>query len=172
MNNPKVAIILGSESDLEMVVQSKMLPIFNDVEVSYELSVISAHRNPHELDGYCNEAPSRGVAVFIGVAGMAAALPGAIVASLGQADRNCPVIGVPLPSTHFANGEDALLAMVQMPPGVPVSVCGIGKPGLANAALMACKILSLSDPEIDRKLRAYNHANNKPAKLDIKVKVN
>ncbi len=152
----QVVIILGSESDLGIVKESKMLEVLDEIGVSWELSIISAHRNSEELQNYCMEKykyPCRGRAdkdkdaeVFIGVAGMAAALPGVIASHV----RCCPVIGVPLVSSDIPSGLDALYSMVRMPAGVPVAVPGIGKPGLYNAALLACQIIALNSKKPEK----------------------
>ena len=159
----QVVVILGSKSDEKILEDSAMLGTLSDVGVSWELSIISAHRNPDELEGYCNKAMADGVLVFIGAAGMSAALPGAITASI-RARR--PVIGVPLPS-DVLEGIDALLSMVRMPPGRPVAVPGIGKSGLRNAAILACQIVAMSDPDIHTALCKFIHDTNKPAQIGI-----
>jgi 5-(carboxyamino)imidazole ribonucleotide mutase len=126
----KVAIIMGSKSD--QAVADKVLPVLEEQNIPYEVQVISAHRNPEALDRYLKE--KNDVAVFIAIAGLSAALPGIIASKTEK-----PVIGVPVSGP--LNGMDALLSMVQMPPGVPVGVVGIdnGK----NAALLALRILKV-----------------------------
>jgi len=129
MNNFKVAIIVGSTSDMHIAEKAK--EVFEDESVSYDLQVISAHREPERLDDYLKNSNCK---VIIAIAGLAAALPG-IIASKTE----IPVIGVPVSSK--LNGLDALLSIVQMPPGMPVATVGIdnGK----NAALLAIRILKL-----------------------------
>lgn len=160
---PRVVVILGSESDRKSVDESRMLNLFSEVGVSWELSIISSHRNPSELQEYCARMEAVGAAVFIGIAGMSAALPGMIAAYTGM---RRPVIGVPLGS-DILNGHDALYAMVRMPPGVPVAVCGIGKSGLVNAALYACQIVALIEPSVGHGLKLYLKANAKPAQIAV-----
>lgn len=142
MSAPDIAVIVGSESDIKIVEESELPTFFDKVGVLWELSVISAHRNNQALTDYCLQR--RDTKVFIGIAGMAAALPGTI-ASIFESEKI--VIGVPLLSEAF-DGLDALLSMVRMPPGVPVLVPGIGKPGLRNAAIAACQIVALTDANV------------------------
>lgn len=115
----QVVIILGSESDQKIVKESQMVDLFEAVGISYEVAIISAHRNLQELTNYCVKTQEEGAQVYIGVAGMAAALPGAIASHI----RWRPVIGVPL-SSDILQGLDALLSMVRMPSGIPVAVPG------------------------------------------------
>lgn len=130
-NNPeiKIAVIAGSTSDEP--VYNKALKVLNDNNISYELKIISAHRNPEELDAYLNASEAY---IFIAVAGLSAALPGVIAS---KSDK--PVIGVPVNAN--LGGLDALLSIVQMPPGVPVACVGIGRGD--NAAHLAIRILNL-----------------------------
>lgn len=130
----KVAIIMGSDTD--RAVADKAVSVLAEYNVPYELKVISAHRNPDELDGYLKTG-SKDVSVIIAIAGLSAALPGVIASKTEK-----PVIGVPVSGKLL--GMDALLSMVQMPSGVPVGVVGIdsGK----NAALLALRILKLKKP--------------------------
>jgi len=161
-----VALIVGSESDKKIVRESGILDIFSQCGVNLEFSIISAHRNPEELAQYCAEALTRGIKIFIGAAGMAAHLPGAISAYIKQ---SCPVIGVALPSPEYPDAQDALLSMVRMPPGCPVAVAGIGKAGLKNAAILACQILSSTDEEIKNKLQAYMDTTKKNPQIGINL---
>jgi 5-(carboxyamino)imidazole ribonucleotide mutase len=133
-----VAIISGSRSDLDFV--QKAVDTLDRLGVSNELRVLSAHRAPDLLDAYVSDAISRGAKVFICAAGLAAHLPG-VVASR----TTLPVIGLPMPG-QLAGGLDALLAIVQMPKGVPVATVGVGM--AENAALLAAQILGLADPAI------------------------
>jgi 5-(carboxyamino)imidazole ribonucleotide mutase len=126
----KVAVILGSESD--RAVADKAVKVLDEHKIPYEVSVISAHRNPEELDRYLRESDD--VSVIIAIAGLSAALPGIIASKTEK-----PVIGVPVSGKLF--GVDALLSMVQMPSGVPVGVVGIDNG--ENAALLALRILKL-----------------------------
>lgn len=129
-------VVLGSISDLEAVQGSGMLDALNQVlpdQLSYEVSVCSAHRNSAELDEFVKKAIKEGTKVFIGVAGMAAALPGALAAA---SDMQVPVIGVPL-------DEHGVDSCIYMPPGVPVLIAGVGKAGLKNAAIAALQVLAI-----------------------------
>ncbi|RJS79442.1 5-(carboxyamino)imidazole ribonucleotide mutase [Methanophagales archaeon] len=125
----KIAVILGSESDRE--VADKVVKVLDEHEISYEVKVISAHRNPDELDRYLKESEEE-TEVIIAIAGLSAALPGVIASKTKK-----PVIGVPVSGKLL--GMDALLSMVQMPPGVPVAVVGIDNG--ENAALFALRII-------------------------------
>ena len=143
----KVAIIMGSKSDWEIMSHSGR--ILSELNISHESKVISAHRTPDLLDDYCSKIEEEGVEVIIAGAGLAAALPGVIAAK-----KTIPVIGVPLDSGSLS-GLDALLSIVQMPPGIPVGTMGVGKCGAINAALFAASILSLNDKSISQELRKY-----------------
>src|SRR5437868_3155197 len=146
MSGPKVAILMGSQSDLDtMKGASKVL---DELGVSNELRVLSAHRTPEEAGAYARDAEARGTKVIIAGAGLAAHLAGAMVAH-----TTLPVIGVPLAAAGaIANGLDALLSTVQMPPGLPVATMAVG--GAQNAGLFAAAILALSDADVAKKLKA------------------
>ncbi len=147
MTNPKVAILMGSKSDLEVMQGSaKILDWFG---VPYEMGVMSAHRTPQKVREFAEAAEERGLRVIIAGAGAAAHLAGFIAAH-----TILPVIGVPLDSSPL-QGLDALLATLQMPGGVPVAGMAIGKAGAKNAGLFAVQLLSLTDPSLADKLRAY-----------------
>lgn len=147
----QVEIIIGSKNDRTAVEESKMLDVLTECSVRWRLSVISAHRNSDALREFCaNNWGSTNV--FIGVAGMSAALPGAIAAEL-MGRR--PVIGVPLPSEGFPDAADALSAMVRLPPGVVVLVTGIGKTGLYNAAIAAAQIVADKDSDVLHKFYPF-----------------
>ena len=133
-----VAIIVGSRSDLEVV--QKAADTLDKLGVANELRVISAHRAPDLLESYVADALERGVAVFICAAGLAAHLPGVVASK-----TTLPVIGLPMPG-QLAGGLDALLAIVQMPKGVPVATVGIGQ--AENAAILAAQMLGLSDAAV------------------------
>lgn len=131
-----IQIVLGSTSDLEVVKASGMLDVLNQVlpeQLCWEASVCSAHRNPSELDEFAKKAVMEGTKVFIGVAGMATALPGALA---GVTKMQVPVIGVPL-------DEHGIDSCIYMPPGVPVLTAGVGKAGLKNAAIAAIQLLTI-----------------------------
>lgn len=138
----RVGIIVGSKSDLPFAVEA--IAVLAELGIDHDLRVLSAHRTPGPLEAYVQSAPERGVAVFITMAGHAAALPGVVAAR-----TTLPVIGVPLPTSDL-QGQDALLAIVQMPPGIPVGTMAIGKPGARNAAWFAAAILGLADPAVAR----------------------
>lgn len=159
---PQVAILLGSESDRSFVDSSKMLVIFDQVGVDYELSFCSAHRHPDELTEYCRAAPLLGVRIFIAAASMSAALPGAVAAATY---RRLPVLAVALPSPEYPSAQDALLSITRMPPGVPLLATGIGVAGLQNAAIAACQILAVSDTVIADGLSAYLVGNTPTPKM-------
>lgn len=132
---PTVGIIMGSASDMAMM--QKAGDVLAEAEVRYEIDVMSAHRDPARVAEYCTQARSRGLKVIIAGAGLAAALPG-----VAAAHTDLPVIGVPLSSSLSAlGGLDAVLAIVQMPPGVPVATVGLDNP--RNAAHLAVRILGV-----------------------------
>ncbi len=138
---PLISIIMGSTSDLPVV--SKAAAFLDSMCIPFEMHALSAHRTPHQVEKFASEARSRGIKVIIAAAGMAAALPGVIAAL-----TPVPVIGVPIRSS--LEGRDALLSIVQMPPGIPVATVGID--GAQNAAILATQILALSDAEIAARL--------------------
>ncbi len=142
---PKISIVMGSDSDLE--VMSKGAKLLDDFGVSYEMRILSAHRQTKDLMEYCAGAMERGVRIIIAGAGLAAALPGVCAAVFPL-----PVIGVPMGGGPLS-GQDALYSIVQMPPGVPVGTVGIG--AAVNGALLALRILAVSDDEILNKLLDY-----------------
>jgi 5-(carboxyamino)imidazole ribonucleotide mutase len=139
----EVGIIVGSKSDLP--VMQKCVDILNDLGVESELRVLSAHRTPAQLGEWARGARERGLQVIVAGAGMAAHLPGAAAAW-----STLPVIGVPLASGHLS-GLDSLLAIVQMPPGVPVATVAVGEAGAQNAAYLAAQIIGLRRPEVAEK---------------------
>jgi 5-(carboxyamino)imidazole ribonucleotide mutase len=139
----EVGIIVGSKSDLP--VMQKCVDILNDLGVESELRVLSAHRTPAQLGEWARGARERGLQVIVAGAGMAAHLPGAAAAW-----STLPVIGVPLASGHLS-GLDSLLAIVQMPPGVPVATVAVGEAGAKNAGYLAAQIIGLSRPEVAEK---------------------
>jgi len=147
---PVVSIIMGSTSDLP--VMDKAAAFLNDMEVPFEINALSAHRTPEAVEEFSKNAKERGIKVIIAAAGMAAHLPGVIAAS-----TTIPVIGVPIKST--LEGMDALLAIVQMPPGIPVATVGIN--GALNAAILAVQMMALSDKELELKLAAYKEGLKK-----------
>ena len=140
---PKVLILIGSKSDSKYA--DECVSILNDLGIDNTLEVSSAHRQPDRTDELSKSAAKNGFEVVICMAGMAAALPGVVAAR-----TKLPVIGVPLPAT--LEGIDALLAIAQMPSGVPVATMGIGKAGAKNAAFLAARILAIKYDEIAKKL--------------------
>ena len=150
-----VAIIMGSKSDWDIM--SHSADILTQFNIAHESKVISAHRTPELLDEYCREAKQKGVKIFITGAGLAAALPGVVAAK-----TTLPVIGVPLEASSL-EGLDALLSIVQMPPGIPVGTMTIGKAGAINAALYAAAILALHNEKIREKIQS--HRDEKAQKI-------
>src|SRR5436305_9692203 len=147
MSKPVVSIVMGSDSDLEIMREAgKALEGFG---IAYEIDVTSAHRSPDRTAEYARRAAGRGVRVIIAGAGGAAHLAGVIAAH-----TTLPVIGVPIPSTSL-NGMDSLLATVQMPAAIPVATVALGKPVGTNAGILAAQILGVMDSEISKKLEAH-----------------
>ncbi len=142
----RVGILMGSESDLPVMEEAANL--LKNLGIAYEMTVASAHRSPERATDYARSAKERGIQLLIAGAGMAAHLAGVI-----SSHTDLPVIGVPLDASPL-QGMDALLATVQMPPGVPVATMGIGKSGAKNAAVLACRILALQDAELAERLVA------------------
>jgi 5-(carboxyamino)imidazole ribonucleotide mutase len=144
---PLVAIVMGSKSDADLM--RPAVEVLNKFGIDYEMSVISAHRNPEKARQYGLEARNRGIEVIIAAAGGAAHLPG-VLASW----TTLPVIGVPLPTSEL-EGIDALYSIVQMPAGIPVACVAIGTAGAKNAAYLATEILSLKHEEIRKAYEKY-----------------
>lgn len=141
---PLISIIMGSTSDLP--VMEKAAKFLDEMEVPFEINALSAHRTPSEVEAFAQGAAARGLKVIIAGAGMAAALPGVIAAS-----TTLPVIGVPIKG--MLDGLDALLSIVQMPPGIPVATVGVN--GAQNAAILALEMLALSDADLAERLRSH-----------------
>jgi len=143
MNTPQVSIIMGSKSDLPVM---KGAPeVLEELGIGFELTILSAHRSPHRVMKLAEEAKSRGIRVIIAGAGMAAHLPGVVAAF-----TTLPVIGVPIKADNSPGGLDAVLAILQMPPGVPVASVAIN--GARNAGILAAQIIATSDPVMADKL--------------------
>ncbi|MBQ6049618.1 MAG: 5-(carboxyamino)imidazole ribonucleotide mutase [Bacteroidaceae bacterium] len=167
--NSIVSIIMGSTSDLP--VMEKAANFLDEMEIPFEMNALSAHRTPDEVEKFAKGAEERGIRVIIAGAGMAAALPGVIAAS-----TTLPVIGVPIKG--MLDGLDAMLSIIQMPPGIPVATVGVN--GAQNAAILAAEILALSNPELAEKLKAYKlglkqkivKANAELAEVKYKFKTN
>src|SRR5512143_1855165 len=145
--NPKVLILMGSDSDWEVMSESKKA--LDDLGIACEVHVSSAHRTPERTGRLAREAAGRGIQVIVCGAGAAAHLAGVVAA-----ESELPVLGVPMASSDL-QGLDALLSTVQMPGGVPVGTLAIGKAGALNAALLAAAILALNDPGIAAALDAW-----------------
>jgi phosphoribosylaminoimidazole carboxylase PurE protein len=143
----KVGIVLGSDSDLEVMLDA--VKVLDALDVGSEVVVASAHRTPRRTEEYATAAAGRGIGVLIGAAGGAAALPGVLAAF-----SPVPVIGVPIASTPLG-GADALFSIAQMPPGVPVATVAIGAWGATNAAILAAQILATADPALAKRLADY-----------------
>ncbi len=141
---PLVSIIMGSTSD--MPVMEKACKFLNDMKVPFEVNALSAHRTPDAVEDFAKSAAQRGIKVIIAGAGMAAALPGVIAAS-----TTLPVIGVPIKG--MLDGLDAMLSIIQMPPGIPVATVGVN--GAMNAAILATEMLALCDAAVAARLGDY-----------------
>jgi 5-(carboxyamino)imidazole ribonucleotide mutase len=140
----RVSIIMGSTSD--WTVMEKAAKFLNEMEIPFEVNALSAHRTPDEVEKFAREAETRGVEVIIAGAGMAAHLPGVIAAM-----TSLPIIGVPVKSSF--DGLDALLAIVQMPPGIPVATVAVN--GAQNAAILAMQMLAVGDAELKEKMKQF-----------------
>ena len=164
-----VSIIMGSTSDLK--VMEKAAAFFEEMEIPFEMNALSAHRTPAEVEKFAKNAETNGLKVIIAGAGMAAHLPG-VIASMTP----IPVIGVPINAS--LDGMDALLAIVQMPPGIPVATVGIN--GALNAAILAAQMMATGDPAMMEKIKAYKEnlkqkivkANEDLSKVEYKFKTN
>lgn len=166
---PKVSIIMGSTSDLP--VMEKAAEVLNSFCIPFEMNALSAHRTPAEVENFAKNAAERGIQVIIAGAGMAAHLPGVIAAM-----TPLPVIGVPIKSS--IEGMDALLAIVQMPPGIPVATVAIN--GAMNAGILAAQILAVRDGKLKEKILSYKEslkkkivdANKELAQVEYAFKTN
>ena len=164
MSKPQVSIVMGSDSDLDIMREAgKALDEFG---VAYEIDVTSAHRSPDRTAEFAHKAANRGIKVIIAGAGGAAHLAGVIAAH-----TTLPVIGVPIPATSL-NGLDSLLATVQMPAGIPVATVAIGKPGATNAGILAAQMIGLASASVAKKLNDHkeklaNGVEEKSKKLKL-----
>ena len=167
--NPIVSIIMGSTSDLP--VMEKAARFLDDMHIPFEMNALSAHRTPAEVEAFAAGAKARGLRVIIAGAGMAAALPGVIAAG-----TTLPVIGVPIKG--MLDGLDAMLSIIQMPPGIPVATVGVN--GALNAAILAAEMLALSDAALAERVEAYKaglkekivEANSELAEVKYAYKTN
>ncbi len=157
---PKVGIIMGSDSDLGIM--QAAVDFLRKMDVEFEITVASAHRTPARAAAFAEGARSRGVQVIIAGAGMAAHLAGVLAAH-----TTVPIIGVPIDASPLS-GLDALLATVQMPPGVPVATMGIGKPGAKNGAILACQMMAISNVDLQQKLADFK--SEMAAEVDAKAR--
>jgi len=144
---PLIGVVIGSKTDEPLV--EPALDLLRQLDIKYELSVISAHRNPEKLREYGLKAREQGIEVIIAAAGAAAHLPGTLASW-----TTLPVIGVPLPTSEL-KGTDSLYSIVQMPAGVPVACVGIGTPGTKNAALLAAQILGVKYKQVSEAYEKY-----------------
>src|SRR6056297_1221878 len=166
---PKVSIIMGSSSDLP--VMEKAAKILNDFKIPLEINALSAHRTPEEVEKFAQGAKDNGIEVIIAGAGMAAHLPGVIAAM-----TSLPVIGVPINAS--LDGLDALLSIVQMPPGIPVATVGIN--GAQNAGILAAQMIATGDNKIAEKVEKHKEglkekivkANKELSSVEYKFKTN
>ena len=166
---PVVSIIMGSTSDLK--VMEKAAAFFNEMEIPFEMNALSAHRTPEEVEIFAKGAVERGLKVIIAGAGMAAHLPGVIAAM-----TTLPVVGVPINAS--LDGMDALLAIVQMPPGIPVATVGIN--GALNAAILSAQMMATGDENMAKKITDYKEslkqkivkANEELSQVKYKFKTN
>ena len=164
-----VSIIMGSTSDLP--VMEKAAKFLDEMEIPFEMNALSAHRTPKEVEEFAANAKGRGIKVIIAAAGMAAALPGVIAAG-----TTLPVIGVPIKG--MLDGLDAMLSIIQMPPGIPVATVGVN--GAQNAAILAVEMIALSDPQVAKKLENFKaglkdkivKSNAELASVEYRFKVN
>ena len=166
---PQVSIIMGSVSDLP--VMNKAAQFLDEMEIPFEMNALSAHRTPEEVERFAKGARGRGIRVIIAAAGMAAHL-GGVIASM----TTLPVVGVPIAAS--LDGIDALLSIVQMPPGIPVATVGIN--GAQNAAILAAQMLAIGDTKLAARLADYKDglkqkivkANEELASVQFKFKTN
>jgi len=159
--NPLVGIIMGSRSDWPTMEQASLL--LSEFGVPHECRVVSAHRTPDEMFSYAKEAADRKLEVIIAGAGGAAHLPGMVASQ-----TTLPVLGVPVQSKALS-GLDSLLSIVQMPGGIPVGTLAIGNSGAKNAALLACRILATSRPELRAKLEAFQQKQTADVKATAEI---
>ena len=166
---PIVSIIMGSTSDLP--VMEKACKLLDELQVPFEVNALSAHRTPEAVETFAKGAKERGLKVIIAAAGMAAALPGVIAAS-----TTLPVIGVPIKG--MLDGLDAMLSIIQMPPGIPVATVGVN--GAQNAAILAVEMLAIGDSELAQRMAVYKgslrikieKANEELAQIKYEYKTN
>lgn len=154
MTKNLISIVMGSKSDWALMEEASLM--LDKLNVPHEARALSAHRTPDALFDYLKSAEERGVEVFIAAAGGAAHLPGVVASK-----TLLPVLGVPIPSSTFVNGIDALLSIVQMPAGIPVGTLAVGKAGAINAAILAASILGNKYPEYREAVRKHREQQAK-----------
>lgn len=158
-----VSILMGSKSDWTIMEEASRT--LESLNIPHEVRALSAHRTPDALFDYLKSAEARGVEVFIAAAGGAAHLPGVVASK-----TLIPVLGVPIPSSTFTNGLDALLSIVQMPAGIPVGTLAVGKAGASNAALLAAAILANKYPEYQDGIKNHRMTRAKKVLEDAEIK--
>lgn len=163
MSNILVSVVMGSKSDWQIMQETSL--VLDKFDIPHQVRALSAHRTPDALFDYLGEAEKGGVEVIIAAAGGAAHLPGVIAAK-----TLLPVLGVPMPSSTFTNGLDALLSIVQMPAGIPVATLAVGKPGAINAAIMAAMILGNKYPEFKNAVKAHRDEQMKQVLSNANIK--
>jgi phosphoribosylamine--glycine ligase len=163
MSKPLISILMGSKSDWSIMESASL--ILEQLNIPHEVRALSAHRTPDALFDYLKSAEERGIEVFIAAAGGAAHLPGVVAAK-----TLVPVLGVPMPSSTFTNGLDALLSIVQMPAGIPVGTLAVGKAGAINAAILATMILANKYPEYRAALKRHRAAQQEKVLEDSEIK--
>lgn len=158
----RIGIIMGSISDLN--VMQEALDFLKELDVPFEVEIVSAHRTPDKMMQYAQEAQSKGLQVIIAAAGCAAHLPGMVAAS-----TSLPVIGVPIKSSNSIDGWDSVLSILQMPGGVPVATVALN--GAKNAAILACQIIATADESLQNKMKTYKESlKEKVAKMNEDLK--
>ena len=164
MSKPLVGIIMGSQSDLPIMEEAAKF--LEEIEIPYEVTVVSAHRTPHRMVKYAEEARKRGLHIIVAGAGGAAHLPGMVAAI-----TTLPVIGVPIKSRNSIDGWDSVLSILQMPAGVPVATVALN--GAKNAGILAAQIIGATDKKVAKKLQAYkDDLKNKIEDVALKMEEN
>ncbi len=163
MSKILISILMGSKSDWTLMEETSLM--LDRLGIPHEARALSAHRTPDALFEYLKTAEQKGVELFIAAAGGAAHLPGVVAAK-----TSLPVLGVPIPSSTFVNGLDALLSIVQMPAGVPVGTLAVGKAGAINAALLAARILGNKYPQYQQAIIQHSEEQAKKVLENAKLK--
>lgn len=163
MSNALVSILMGSKSDWSIMEEASLT--LENLNIPHEVRALSAHRTPDALFEYIKSAEQRGIEVFIAAAGGAAHLPGIVAAK-----TLIPVLGVPMPSSTFTDGLDALLSIVQMPAGIPVGTLAVGKAGAINSAILAATILGNKYPEYRAAIKKHRAAQAEKVLENAEIK--